>query len=315
MKPFHIVLFISTYLVSCSTIKYFPIQVLHPAQLSLLHDSIEINIIDKNECRLEGTFKINNVIPLKFIKDSFIQSVKVNLQQSPLLVHSKINVVKELNGKQSPEVFEGHNFTLDIDSFYTNDNFSIFKEKNNIYNNYNQFVSKYSLYCGAHVKLFDSKGNYLDHFNFIDTINWFSDILRPFNDQFGLPDIPSASGETGRFAGIEYAHRLVPYWILDERMIYCDWNHGMRAGYKAFLKNNLLLAIDKWKRVFHKGKEIIASHAAFNIALAYELMDDFENAEIWINYSNDLFHTQDTEDYRLKLQQRLKFKEQLDKQF
>jgi Family of unknown function (DUF6340) len=89
--------------------------------------------------------------------------------------------------------------------------------------------------------------------------------------------------ELAEMIATDLSVKLVPNWNTVERQIYFVPNQLMRKAYKYFATNDLDAAINQWKTVYDLGTRPLASKAAFNMALTYEIKDDLSASKDWLN--------------------------------
>jgi hypothetical protein len=178
------------------------------------------------------------------------------------------------------------------------------------------YYSFYSLYCRSKIEFTNpGRTKFYDTYIYSDTLTWSYRSMYADEASLNIPSASEAILQTADKAAGEYAHWLAPYWVSDERMLFYSNNKYMRLGYNFFVENKLTEAIQSWKYIYEAGTPLLASVAAHNIALAYEMLDDYDSSETWLNNSLTFkWHIQ-TEYYLGKIRQRIKFKQILDKQF
>ena len=108
--------------------------------------------------------------------------------------------------------------------------------------------------------------------------------------------------------------KLVPNWNTDERQIYFVPNQLMRKAYKYFGTNDLDAAISQWKTVYNLGTVPLASKAAFNIALTYEIKDDLPASKDWLNKAISLKKDSVFIRYQQIIEKRIEDRSKIDKQ-
>jgi hypothetical protein len=79
----------------------------------------------------------------------------------------------------------------------------------------------------------------------------------------------------------------------------------MRKAYDYFVEDKITDAIQQWQIVYDNGTKSLASMAAHNIALSYEVLDSLSLANEWINKSVALKPNPDSKLYQSVLAQRL----------
>lgn len=102
-----------------------------------------------------------------------------------------------------------------------------------------------------------------------------------------LPDKMDALMEAARYSAEKLANALTPYWSNELRWYFGD----VKEANSKVKENNWTEALTLWKSAYEKETKNSKKKArlANNIALAYELSDELEEAIKWINISCDLF--------------------------
>lgn len=89
-------------------------------------------------------------------------------------------------------------------------------------------------------------------------------------------------------------NRFVPYWVPEERFFYNGVNTKWREATVYARNEKWDKAAERWNYIFAKSarSNSAKAKAAFNLALHYELKNDFEQALEWANQSCALFQKQ-----------------------
>jgi len=83
---------------------------------------------------------------------------------------------------------------------------------------------------------------------------------------------------------------LVPSWETEERWYYSDANTEMKKASVKASANDWLEAAKIWGELFDKDKNTTKkAKLAMNIALANEMLDDMENASVWVDIAIENF--------------------------
>lgn len=99
-----------------------------------------------------------------------------------------------------------------------------------------------------------------------------------------IPTPEEALKELLIYAAEKMSYVLAPHWINQQRWMYTSTSSLMRDGENFANQAKWEEAIAKWEKYFnsHKNK-VDKAKAASNIALAYEMLDDFTIAQQWID--------------------------------
>ncbi|MFN5635523.1 MAG: DUF6340 family protein [Flavobacteriia bacterium] len=83
--------------------------------------------------------------------------------------------------------------------------------------------------------------------------------------------------------GVEFAYNIVPLYFWEDRLMYKGKKGKMERGERQALAKDWDAALKTWSEVFETTfKSKIRAKAAFNAALACEVLGDLEGAQKWI---------------------------------
>ncbi|AEA45968.1 DUF6340 family protein [Fluviicola taffensis] len=92
--------------------------------------------------------------------------------------------------------------------------------------------------------------------------------------------------EVSYYTGESFAHDLVPLYFWQQRMMYIGKKDGMKIGARQALTRDWEGALKTWLEVYESSpKAKFRARAAYNIALAYEVLNDLQNAKKWVQTS------------------------------
>ncbi|MDO1450031.1 DUF6340 family protein [Rhodocytophaga aerolata] len=121
-----------------------------------------------------------------------------------------------------------------------------------------------------------------------------------------LIDSKAAIQKVSHMTGLAYGARISPTWYTVEREFYKkskkDANFGI--GSRRARVNDWEGAADYWLKATQSPNAKVAGKAAFNLALAYEVLGDLENAKTWVNRSYTDFGNKKARRYASVLDQR-----------
>ena len=152
-------------------------------------------------------------------------------------------------------------------------------------------------------------GDYL----FRDTLIWENSDYRKVRVGDQLPGFFSAGSYCGYLIGSEYAKKIAPGWMNEKRIYYSTGSKEMKMAADFVEKNMWLDAAAQWQKVLSKPnqKKNLAAMAAFNMALANELLGNFDVAIEWLNKSKEYETLPDENWYRKIIEYRIKIMEKL----
>jgi hypothetical protein len=148
---------------------------------------------------------------------------------------------------------------------------------------------------------------------FRDTLLWEqTDYYRvSVGDQ--LPGFFSSASYCGFLAGEDYAKKIAPSWMDEQRVYFIKGPKPMKLAAEFAQKNQWLDAAAQWQATLQKynGRPQLVAKAAFNMAVANEISGNFEVALDWLNKSEASYSLPEVKWYRKILEHRLKLLERL----
>ena len=97
------------------------------------------------------------------------------------------------------------------------------------------------------------------------------------------------------YVGEQMAFILAPYWQDEDRYLYSNDDPLILAGFEQVQRREWQAAIDVWKQVSSSDKLTMA-YASANIAVAYEMLDSYTEAESWTDRAIAYFSRINTPD-------------------
>ncbi len=299
-SSFSIILTLFLILASCNSFRYIDVQVLNPAEVKL-PQNIEKVFVVSNKLNIETT-NITDTLYLLFL-NNFYDKLNKTLPQSPLFTNCKFYIC---NPDSFRKIFVESSFTkrkrygiFSIDSLALKDSLHYIDSENNYNPPYIKLELKFSI-VGRFWK-FNSPENFIS-IRQKDTLFWeFSDLYE-FQNQ--MPNNLIAYSEGGKSIGEIFAQKMAPYWTTQERILFHNPNRYMRKAYQAYVKDNLTIAIEHWERVYNLGTKILASMAAHNVAVCYEMLDDLDLCEEWLGKSIGTRPNYISQNYLLEIEKR-----------
>lgn len=107
-------------------------------------------------------------------------------------------------------------------------------------------------------------------------------------------------------AGFRYASRITPTYYRVTRYFYNKPKGKLGPGVRMSEVADWNGAIDAWMPVVQTGKRKHAGRAAFNIAVAYEVLGDLELAKEWASKAYTQFRDKDADNYYRVLSNRIR---------
>lgn len=107
-------------------------------------------------------------------------------------------------------------------------------------------------------------------------------------------------------AGFNYGTRITPTYYRVTRYFFDKPKKELGAGVRYSEVADWQGAINAWLKVVDKGERKDAGRAAYNIAVAYEVLGDLEEAKKWAARSHTEFAEKDADEYYKMLSNRIR---------
>lgn len=107
-------------------------------------------------------------------------------------------------------------------------------------------------------------------------------------------------------AGFIYGQRITPTYYRVTRYFFDRPKKELGAGVRYSEVADWKSAINAWSKVVEKGDRKDAGRAAYNIAVAYEVLGDLEEAKRWAARSHTEFEEKDADEYYKMLADRIR---------
>ncbi len=138
-----------------------------------------------------------------------------------------------------------------------------------------------------------------------------------------MPTRKELNAEVSYEVGRNYANLISPTWEELTRTYFIAGHEDFSLAYYYLSNENLNQAIEMWKKHTNSVDLKIAGRACYNLAMAYELKEDFQKANVWIQKSIKYYQDLDKEpseykfikEYYKELTQRIQNSYLLDKFF
>lgn len=119
-------------------------------------------------------------------------------------------------------------------------------------------------------------------------------------------DKVQAVNQTSFDAGFIYASRITPTYYRVTRYFYDKPKKKLGPGVRMSEVADWNGAIDAWIQVVNTGKKKHAGRAAFNIAVAYEVLGDLEQAKKWAARAYTEFEDKEADEYYKVISNRIR---------
>lgn len=315
-------------LCSCISTESIVINMQQPATVTLPPEIVNLTIVDNAAVRTlnhapEMADKEVEFVPYDSVKISFVKNLlnKIaekeffgDVQVYPYEIRTDTAYFEEKILEQ--EQISAISDTTNADGLLTLDNFAV-SSSSELINGYKEIA----LCIQAKLRLFSPNGALLSSPMYLnDTLYWSEvDYSYEFPIIKELPTLRDALSEINDHASNLIIRQFVPYWISATRTYFPD-----KITKKMIEENKWDSARGVWMSAFdgeQETKRMKRGRLAYNIALAYECVDNIEEANNWINKACMILPNsisgnmaQLFADYKISLAKRLQNKEILKKQ-
>ena len=268
---------------SCMQTTY--VNVRHAAQISLPADLDSVLIINKTKVAkgkgnqvlnvLEGLVTGEPILGDKYGSKSAVKNMQKLVIESDRmdLIHSEIiNLGLEDMSGDTPiksdiidSICEEYGADglialelFDSDSYYSSNSAEVKTQWRVYYPNERKIIDEFIIYSGANDYRFSSL----------------------------VPAAYSSISKAGAYGAELYFNRIVPYFTRGTRYYYTKGSHEMKAAKNSVKLGNWDQAIYYWEvETEYQTNQKNEGKAAYNLALAYEIKEDFDKALEWIDVS------------------------------
>jgi hypothetical protein len=175
----------------------------------------------------------------------------------------------------------------------------------------------YALYTKNSWRIYDPFGQrILDNYENTDTTGMVLSTEANFlGNLFAYnPDREQEVANACYRAGRNYSNRISPQWMEVDRKYFVWPDNAATLAYQYVLENRWEEAAMLWNKMTTSSRKNAASKACYNMALASEMLDNYDMAIYWAKKSLELKPRIGTEQYIRILEQRIDNKKILDKQ-
>lgn len=140
-----------------------------------------------------------------------------------------------------------------------------------------------------------------------DTLIWEKNDWTDVTPGNQLPGVFEACAYAGADAGERFAQLIAPQWQKDSRTIYVtSANKDMNRAYQLAMQGNWLDAASFWHKLSSSNDKKLAAQAAFNMALANEMLGKFDVSIEWLDFAKSKYpHLKFLNEYGEVLKQRV----------
>lgn len=284
-------------------------------------DSLQVQFYQKN-------FEGNDIMLDSMVSDTIIQALGELLFESDrydIVIPTRRNIPREESFTKTPKPLDWSYVKYICDTYNTDALIVLENAAARVVTNYDSgedwingmrtktHYASMDFYSRAHWRVYEPKNENIvvDFIMNQDTIFWDSfeyDIIECFKK---LPAIQDANIETGIKIALDFSQIIAPSWVEDTRYYYVTKNPSIDKSIQYAADGNWAEALDNWLQYANSGKSANRSKVMLNVALAYEMNGDLENAIIWAKKSLRVYYREVTNHF---LKELLKREAKLNKQ-
>ncbi|GEM_PF-987505 len=244
-----------------------------------------VDDIVRNSPRIDSqnVYKANNYLPKNLF---YYDDNKVNW-----------NKIKKL------DICKNSDILFLLDSIY------IIMESNNsekIFNyNHYEYYKYRNFLVSAYFTTIDIKHNkVIDKYNYKDSLIWEDANVDINILEKNFPDVRESIKITGYWLGYDFASRVFPCWIPQERTLYVTGNRDFIKAAQLYKENNYIEASKIWEKYINYYDKEIVSRATYNLALVCEMNGLYDDAVKYLIKSYKAKPKIKTKEYIIELEQR-----------
>lgn len=144
-----------------------------------------------------------------------------------------------------------------------------------------------------------------------DTVTWEQYDYTPVKIGQQLPGLFSAASYCGYETGLQYGSKIAPTWMDEQRVYFAKGSKPLKGAAKLVENGQWLDAATQWQSIIQSNpkKVKLNARAAFNMALANEMMGNFEMAEEWLTMAEEYYPLSEIDWYRRIIRYRIQIME------
>lgn len=138
-----------------------------------------------------------------------------------------------------------------------------------------------------------------------DTLVWDSRDWTPVKVGNQLPGHFAASAYIGADCGDKMAKKIAPIWLNDKRLLFHIGSKEMEKAALFAVNGQWLDAAAEWQKVLNFKNRKLCAKAAFNMALANEMLGKFDLSLEWLKKSSNYYPLPEIDSYTITIQDRI----------
>lgn len=312
-----------TFFSSCAQYKLFDIQTLKPSEVSLPKDFVQPLVVANIYKGIQGSDEsmaqaaIDSIAATEavfVITESLYDSPWFQGLSIPNHIHYRSDsspYILPFNWTEATNIAKAYNADLIISLEYIKVDPKV--------DQYNYWQDYLQLYYGsltkriyAYWRIYDlNNKKILGESLYRDTLTWEKSDYRKVRIGDQLPGFFSAAAYCGYIVGSEYSKKIAPSWMNEQRLFYKSGSKDMVKASEFAEKNQWIDAAAQWQRVLKNPKisKKLAAKAAFNMAVANEMLGSFDVALAWLDESKKYYPLENEDWYRRVIEYRIKVME------
>ncbi len=262
-------------------------------------DSLQVGFYRSN-------FRANRIILDSLASDSLIKTVGDLLFDSyrfDIVIPVERNISRFLSFNEVPDTLS-RNYVKAICDLYNTDALLVLenlamridadyrRRQEYIYDDYYRVHNaSIDVYYLARWKLYDPDTSilFVDYTD-VDTLFWDAtefDVNTLFTN---LPSVKEATLETAFFAAHKFSELIAPKWINETRYYFVLQKPEVDQSVTFAAEGDWEKALENWLKYSDTGSKSFRGKVLFNVALAYEMTGDVENALKWVGEAQKLYY-------------------------
>jgi len=183
------------------------------------------------------------------------------------------------------------------------ENTDSYKTQNSDFDYYYGYLNTV-VYC--YWRVYDiTKNQIANGYLYRDTLMWDATDWIPVVVGNQIPGYFTASAYAGAECGKKYAEKIAPIWNNDKRILFHSGSREMENGAIHAMNGRWIDAAAEWQKVFFLNKRKQSAKAAFNLALASEMLGKFDIAMEWLQKAKKYYPLPEIDSYRLTIEERI----------
>jgi hypothetical protein len=262
-------------------------------------DSLQVSFYRSN-------FKANRIILDSLASDTLIKTLGDMLFDSyryDVVIPVERNISRFLNFNEIPDTLS-RNFVKAMCELYNTDvllvlenlamrvNADYSRRQEYIYDDYYRVHhASIDVHYLARWRLYDPDTSLLlVNYTDVDTLYWDATEFDVNTLFANLPSVKQAAVETALFAARKFAELIAPSWVTETRYYFVLQNTEIDQSVTFAAEGEWGKALENWLRFTETGSKSLRGRIMFNVALAYEMTGDIENALKWIGEAQKIYY-------------------------